>query len=116
MFDPFRHFLHVSDNMLDGGRHVGRVVGNIPDSVWVAGGLSGGLSGIFPTQFGLRAVCREGRREYSRPSLGGARLHFRGRAPCRERSITTKAIIRLGNLFGTYGFSVLDAFRRSLGE
>jgi hypothetical protein len=69
MFDPFRHFLHGSDNMVGGQRHLGRVVGNIPDAIWAAGGSSG----IFPTQFWWGAASREGCREYSRPSLGGGR-------------------------------------------
>jgi hypothetical protein len=41
-----------SRRSLGNERHVGTVVGNIPDAVWVTGGMSEGWSVIFPMQFG----------------------------------------------------------------
>jgi hypothetical protein len=42
------------------------------------------------------------------------RQHFWWPAACRERSTTTKAVLHHGNLFGTYGFCVFNAFRNFL--
>jgi hypothetical protein len=66
-------------------------------------GMSGGLSGIFPTHFGLRAVCREGRREYSRPSLGCGRYVGRvvGNIPDPVWVGPTALLVPAGNISTT---------------